>query len=151
MTDTPQKITVAEIEAMEAEKKRVTRNISLIGREIYSIRHGESSPLSDSFRFSSYRLTAFDGTHYCGMDEVDWEIGTPLVCVSYYNSRWEEGRDITFPQAWLTDDWKRLETERVTAIREAERVEEKERRRQAKIAHEKSERRTFERLKEKFA
>ena len=141
-------ITIEQIEAMEAEKKRIRKALAQIAREIYTIRYAEEIP--EGFRFSSYMLTNFDGTHYCGMDDEDWEIGTPLVAVTLYYPSWEDHRNITFPQAWLTQDYKQLETNRVAAIREAARIKSEEEHREAEIAREASERRTYERLKKKF-
>jgi hypothetical protein len=84
------------------------------------------------------------------MDEEDWEIGTHLISISFYHPRWEDSRNITFPAAWLTQDYKKLETERVAAIKEAERVAAEEAARQAAIAREESDRRTYDRLKERY-
>lgn len=142
-------ISIAEIKAAEAETDRVRKALAQIGREIYAIREGEE--LFSGFRFSSYMFTDFDGTHYCGMDEQDWELGTPLVGLTFYNSQWQQCSTLTFPQAWLEGDWKQLETERLAVEKAAADEIERERRAAAKIAHEESERRTYERLKEKFA
>lgn len=141
-------ITVQEIQDHDAERQRIRKELCQIGRDIYAIREGQE--LHSGFRLDSYMLTDFDGTHYCGMDEEDWEIGTPLVALSFYNSSWQDSRNITFPQAWLTQDWKQLETERVTAIKEAARIKSEEEHREAEIAREAADRRTYERLKEKF-
>lgn len=141
-------ITVEAINALAAERKRIRSGLERIAREVYKIRYAEELPAG--FRLDSYMLTNFDGTHYCGMDDEDWEIGTPLVAVTLYYPSWEDHRNVTFPQSWLTQDWKQLETDRVTAIREASRIKSEEEHREAEIAREASERRTYERLKEKF-
>lgn len=141
-------ITVEEINALAAEKERIRAALTKIGREIYAIREGEELP--SGFRLSNYMLTDFDGTHYAGMDEEDWPLGTPLVALSFYNSGWQQTREITFPQAWLTADYKQLETDRVAAIREAARIKAEEEKREAGIARAAAERRTYDRLKEKF-
>jgi hypothetical protein len=141
-------ITVEDINALAAEKTRIRAGLAQIGRDIYAIREGNA--LESGFRLSSYMLNTFDGTHYAGMDEEDWEIGTPLISLSFYNPGWQQSREITFPQAWLTADYKQLETDRVTAIKEAERLKAEEAAREAAVAREASDRRTYDRLKEKF-
>lgn len=141
-------VTVALIEAHEAERKRIRSDLAQVGRDIYAIRTGE--PLPSVFRLESYMLTDFDGTHYCGMDEEDWEIGTQLVAITFYAPSWEDHRNITFPQAWLTQDWKALEAERAAAIKEAARIKSEEEHREAEARREENDRRTYQRLKEKY-
>jgi hypothetical protein len=142
-------ITIEQIEALAAERKRIRNELATIGSEIYAIR--EEQELPSVFRLSSYSLNNWDGTNYSGMDDIDdWEIGTPLLSICFYAPSWEDTRYVTFPQTWLTEDWKQLETERVAAIRETERMKSEEEHRSVEIAREKSERRTYERLKKKF-
>lgn len=141
-------ITMDEIRALEAERKRIRSALDNIGREIYAIRHGEE--LMSGFRLSSYMFGQFDGTHYAGMDDTDWDLGTPLISITYYNSGWEQTREITFPQAWLIADYKQLETDRMAAIAEEARLRSEEDQRIAAAAREEGERQTYARLKEKF-
>jgi hypothetical protein len=148
-------VTVAEIEAHAAERRRINHALSAIGRRIYEIRNGE--PLKDSYNFHKYALTKFEGHQYCGQEEGDtggetYAIGTPLVELNYFWS-WSGGGEtayVTFPQSYLEADWDALETARVAAMKhaaeEAERIAAEER----KVEAAASRRRQYERLKAEF-
>lgn len=137
-----------DIDNAEYAVKSVRVKLQEIGREIYKMR--ERKELGPHFGFEKYYRSNFPGSNYSGYEGVDWEIGIPVLSLRYWWHRGEEEISITFPQSWLENDWRSLETARLKKERtEAfakRRVEAKKR----KSDREASERATFERLKAKF-
>ncbi len=141
-------ITIDRIKAAEAENKAVRTVLADIGERIYAIREGH--PMNSGYLFHSYSLTTYQGDSYYGQDGPDWGKDTPIVSLRYYCSSYEDDGWVTFPQAWLTEDFVQLEFDRVAAEKaaaeaEAAAIE------TARIAiQEEADRQTYERLKKRY-
>lgn len=146
----PEPITVEFIDATKAATSRIRNHLATLGREIHLMRTGKK--IGDGFGFNSYRLTEWDGKQYAGIedDHPDFEIGEPIICTDFYHSRWGEEINVTFPQSYLTADWRPIEQARIDA--EKDRLQKLAERDKAVAKHaaEVADQREYERLKAKF-
>ncbi len=141
-------ITLADIDAFEGHIKNVRVILQGIGREIYKMREGKE--LGPEYGFDAYSRENFAGCNYVGQEGPDWGAPCPIFSLRYYWPRAENIIYVTFPQGWLEQDWRALETERLRDQRaKAEQIAETEAR-ERKERREISERETYERLKSKF-
>lgn len=142
---------LSDIDNAENAVKTIRVKLQAIGRELYKMREGER--LEPHYHFQSYSRLNFSGPEYSSEEGPDWGVGTPIFSLCYLWS-YNCGGDVcyvTFPQSWLEQDWRALEQSRLDKDRagkaERDRIEADERARNVEAA----ERRTFERLKAKFA
>lgn len=141
-------LTLQDIDSAERATRRVNEELDAIGRELYKLRAG--SALGAAWGFDSYRRQRYNGPEYCGQEGPDWGAGTPIFSLLYYWPRAQDYQSITFPQGWLEQDWRALETERLSAERVAAEIEERADAEARARKREEDERRTYERLKAKF-
>lgn len=141
-------ITVEKILAAEAAMDKIRNELGDMGREIYQIRKGTQLP--SGFGLDKYDIDNSYEARYDHNGDVKWPEGTPVIFIRFFNYRWSEGRDVVIPQAYLTQDWRKLEYERVqaekAAVAEARNAAQEEAARQ----REANEKATYERLKKKF-
>lgn len=141
-------ITLHDIDAAEGAVKNIRVALSVIGREIYRMRKGEA--LEPHYGFYRYSREQFEGSHYCGQDGPDWGVGTPIISLEYYWPRGEDSQYITFPQSYLSCDWRAVEQARCDRERHAEAERKNAAQEEAERQREENERRNYERLKAKF-
>lgn len=142
-------LTIADINDAEQAVKGVRSKLQAIGRELYEMREGEK--LGREYDFHDYSRQNYAGSNYCGQDGPDWGAGTPIISITFYWSRASAEHYITFPQAWLGQDWRGLERERLATERAELAAQAELDQQKAVRLKDEAERLTYERLKEKFA
>ena len=139
---------IDDIYAAENGVKRVKVILQGIGRALHQMREGKE--LGPEYGFEGYSRENFCGSNYSGQDGPDWGVGTPILSLRYCWPRAENVIYVTLPLGWIEQDWRELETDRLSkecAARDAAKSEEL---RLAAERRAEAERKTFERLKAKF-
>lgn len=142
-------LALTDIDDAERAVKSVRIKLQAIGRELYEMREGEK--LGREYDFHDYSRQNYAGSNYCGQDGPDWGVGTPIISITFFWSRASAEHYVTFPKAWLGQDWRSLERERLATERAELAAQAELDRQEAVRLKDEAERLTYERLKEKFA
>lgn len=141
-------LTLQDIVNAENSVRRVRVILDAIGRVIYKMREG--TELGPEYVFEHYARVDFSRTYYGEHESPDWGEGVPIFSLKYYWPGGEMTAAVTFPRAWLEQDWRSLERERLATERQAEDARARKEAEDAAREREREERRTYERLRAKF-
>jgi hypothetical protein len=141
------------VEAKQAELNLAKQALSKFGRELYAVRNPSDEGSLDSYAFSCWsRGVVSEATEWEDDEEAFFDIGTPILTLSYYHKRWEDEKSIVIPIEYLDSPETAIERERL-AIEDRRRIREERARRRKEIQAEKAivaRREQYERLKAEF-